>query len=235
MKRNVTIRDGFTLVELLTVIAIIGILAALVMAAVGRAKLSALRAQGAGNLRQVGMAVNMYASEHQGRFPGPGSLGILNYYTKAGRNSNQAIGAQLAPYLGLPDAATLNTADVITIPALVDPGFKAVKDPAIAPNYIQNPILSDQEGVQGKLLIFGSLASGPKAATQPLSQMDLTTIGGPANVWILTNTDQKLPKALHSGSGWVPSLPENPVYGKDRLRLYADGHVVAVPMDAPLL
>jgi prepilin-type N-terminal cleavage/methylation domain-containing protein len=235
MKRHGS-QTAFSLTELLVVITIIAVLAALSMAVVSRVRLAGLRAQGVSNLRQVGVAVTAYAGENQGRLPGPGSLGILPYYTRAGRLSNHAIGAQLAPYLGLPDAATLQTSQTITIPQLVDPGFKrAVGDPMVAPNYLQNPILSDQEGVQGKLLIFGSLASGSREATQPLSLTDLARIGGPSRVWILTNTDQELPKTLHSGSGWVPLLPAKAVYSGQRLRLYGDGHVEAVSKDAPLL
>jgi prepilin-type N-terminal cleavage/methylation domain-containing protein len=63
-------QDGFTLVELLVVIAIIGILAALLLPALQRSKLSAQRAICANNLKQVGVAVKLYADEHDGSLPG---------------------------------------------------------------------------------------------------------------------------------------------------------------------
>lgn len=60
---------GFTLVELLVVIAILGILASLLLPALVRARESALRAQCQNNIRQMGIAFKMYASENRGRYP----------------------------------------------------------------------------------------------------------------------------------------------------------------------
>ena len=62
-------KRGFTLIELLVVIAIIAILAAILFPVFARAKKQARLTTCASNLREIGMAVLMYADDHGGRLP----------------------------------------------------------------------------------------------------------------------------------------------------------------------
>jgi prepilin-type N-terminal cleavage/methylation domain-containing protein/prepilin-type processing-associated H-X9-DG protein len=60
---------GFTLVELLVVVAVIGLLVGLLLPAVQASRASARRANCASNLRQVGFGIIRYADMHGGRWP----------------------------------------------------------------------------------------------------------------------------------------------------------------------
>src|SRR5260370_37162721 len=63
-------RRGFTLIELLVVIAIIAILAAMLLPGLSSAKERAKRSTCVNHLRQIGIAITLYASDSNEKMPG---------------------------------------------------------------------------------------------------------------------------------------------------------------------
>jgi prepilin-type N-terminal cleavage/methylation domain-containing protein len=67
-------RRGFTRIELLVVMAVVGLLIALLLPAVQAAREAARRAQCMNNLKQIGIALTTFSTEHQLYPAGQGPL-----------------------------------------------------------------------------------------------------------------------------------------------------------------
>ncbi|MDY6913783.1 MAG: type II secretion system protein [Planctomycetota bacterium] len=74
--------NGFTLVELLVVITIISLLVSVLMPSLSAAKEQAYRAVCASNLKQLGLALQMYAYDQDGYLPSPDAhiLGLGHHW-----------------------------------------------------------------------------------------------------------------------------------------------------------
>lgn len=69
MKTFAAAGRGFTLVELLVTVALIGVLIAIAVPVTSNGLMAANRAQCASNLRQIGTGLMLYAADHDGQLP----------------------------------------------------------------------------------------------------------------------------------------------------------------------
>ena len=146
---------AFTLIELLTVIAIIGILAAIIIPTVGRVRQSARAAQCKSNLRQIGTALHLYAAENKDRMP----FGLTA--PKAPGTSNFVWHRALLPYLGVQNADRYDDkqAAALLCPGGVQPQLGA----AAFSHYIANSKLMPQSWAGTVVRPFLSKITRPSA------------------------------------------------------------------------
>jgi prepilin-type N-terminal cleavage/methylation domain-containing protein/prepilin-type processing-associated H-X9-DG protein len=116
------IGKAFTLVELLVVIAIISILAAMVMTSVNRARATAYSASCINNLRQLGIAVQLYADSNDEFYPYPSAS-----YSGPDKNPELCWFNALDPYLLGGPAATGKTTEKLHL-VKQDPIIKTLSE-----------------------------------------------------------------------------------------------------------
>ncbi|AKC82008.1 hypothetical protein IMCC26134_03040 [Verrucomicrobia bacterium IMCC26134] len=81
--------SGFTLIELLTVIAIIGILAAIIIPTVGKVRATANAAKCKSQMREIGMATQLYAQDNKSEMPFYTANNPWTFYMERYFNNNR--------------------------------------------------------------------------------------------------------------------------------------------------
>lgn len=95
-------RNGFSLIELVIVVVIIGILAAIAIPRLSRGSAGAADSALSGNLKNLRTAIDLYATEHGGAFPGATTIAnqLTMYTDDTGATSATKTGNYIyGPYL----------------------------------------------------------------------------------------------------------------------------------------
>ncbi len=229
-------RRAFTLIELLTVIAIIGILAAIILPITARVRQSARTAQCQSNMRQIALAVILYANEHRqnhlpGDDPDPNRSGLYGKVYPAHKKGNDK--GRLTRYIVSQFQTTLINNEVVMIPVMVCPGFAIARPDLLAKDQVEEHALVYGINTSDSIItgytgtVWGKIGAGSPQNT-PVSLYSIPT---PSRTWMLTDWDAETAPYF----GWPKTdMAPNPVHGSKRNRVFFDGHVTAVGLKEPL-
>jgi general secretion pathway protein G len=93
-------KHGFTLVEILIVVVILGILAAMVIPVFGQASTDAKTSATASNIQKLRLQIELYKNHHNGHFPGDGTGNATFEQAMTGKTDLYGnVGGQHGPYL----------------------------------------------------------------------------------------------------------------------------------------
>ena len=217
-------RAGFTLVELLVTIVILGILAGIIFAVVARVRTKARSSVCLSNMRQIATAMQLYANDTKRQLPGPLYQLQGPYYNIDYRR----LPMRLAPYVDAPKATSYGTAQATMAYADIF-GCPAWKDRTIT-DTIYSLVINDRIERTGQPALNPWGAGDPSGTGDPtqvtvaplkINQFDAYGITKPGATWLISEADMRFPVV---GSGFW-RVPTEPVHDNYRAALFADFHV----------
>ena len=111
-------KQGFTLVEILIVVVILGVLAAMVIPVFGQASTDAKTSALASNLQKVRLQIELYKNQHTGLLPGNGSGGNTATFAQALTGKTDMLGninGTYGPYLEWIPVNSFNSKSTVRI------------------------------------------------------------------------------------------------------------------------
>lgn len=229
-------KRAFTLIELLVVIAIIAILAAMLLPALAKAKQKAHQATCKNNLKQIGIAIQMYADDHEDYLPGYMVFNQQSGYSSATPNY---LPFRLWSYLGLKDPAIgpLSGGPVASV---------ANRIFTCAGLMSQRPRISQPDGERTNFRLNGAnvfpiVPGGPErtmafgypsgtipaitgAPFRPLKLMRVATVTNASSFYTIRDVDNGIDVPGSSSAAWLSEIPVSPTHGS-RNWMFLDWHV----------
>lgn len=224
-------RRAFTLIELLTCIAIISVLAALLLSVFSKVTTARNNAMCLGNLRQIANATLLYCADKNGAFPP--ALSFPPSVTEAFSPWNRA----LSPYLGLP--SDVAPSPIFKCPA--DPRSYEATPGHYARSYAFNATPSFSAGNSNDYM--GLMATTAVNGVYPTRKLNQITVPGQtiivAEWWtnpsgIIRDNWQDSYNFSTLSTGWVTTAnspiseegrPNEYYHGRGINTAFADGHV----------
>jgi prepilin-type N-terminal cleavage/methylation domain-containing protein/prepilin-type processing-associated H-X9-DG protein len=204
MRKN----HAFTLVELLVVFAVVGLLMAMLLPALGSAREAARRVECSNNMRQLGIAISSFTSTHDGRFPDTYHSGDTHSWVYT-----------LASYLE-------NVDDVRICPEDEDGEIRLANR---GTSYVINEYVS--------LDIPGAVREIHQLATaKTIIAFEGSQVRDPESFYFehVHPSDWYSERNIHTGKTWIRLLQEiDPQRHQASVSnyLYADAHVAGIPLE----
>ncbi|MDP0497352.1 MAG: type II secretion system protein [Verrucomicrobiota bacterium JB024] len=214
-------RMAFTLIEVLAVLALIAVLAAILLPAFSRIREKTMAVNCTSNMRQIGASMLLYVNEHGGRLPGPlwPEQGVL-YRSSGGQVVEEGhLVAYLVPYFDEPPQAD-GVANARNIDAFLCPAWMASK------GFDESEVVGAGIPYQSEIRYFGHKRSNPDLQTEPRMLVD---VPDPARIAAIFETDAQ--DGTYYGNTGNYRLADSPVHESFRHYLFFDGSVRAVSLE----